>query len=97
MSSPLTETGEGVILAVHVQPRASRNEIAGLQGEELRLRLTSPPVDGAANQLCCEYLAKLCGLPRSRVELLGGARSRHKRLLLRGLSLAEARRALGCD
>ncbi|WP_305043356.1 DUF167 domain-containing protein [Geoalkalibacter sp.] len=95
MSPVLTETAEGVVLAVHVQPRACRNEIAGLQGGELRLRLTSPPVEGAANQLCCEFLAKLCGLPKSRVELLGGARSRHKRLLLRGLSLAEARHALG--
>ncbi|WP_305045905.1 DUF167 domain-containing protein [Geoalkalibacter sp.] len=97
MSPALSQTAEGVVLAVHVQPRACRNEIAGLQGDELRVRLTSPPVDGAANQLCCEFLAGLCGLPKSRAVLLSGSRSRHKRLLLRGLTLAEARRALNCD
>ena len=80
----VTETDEGVVLALHVQPRASKNEIVGVRGEELRVRLTSPPVEGAANKLCCSFFARLFGLPGRDVELAGGEKSRHKRLLLRG-------------
>jgi uncharacterized protein (TIGR00251 family) len=77
-SLKITETGEGVTFAVHVQPRASRNELCGVQGEELKLRLTSPPVDDAANRLCIEFLAKLLGVAKSSVTIIAGARSRHK-------------------
>ncbi|MDO3380167.1 DUF167 domain-containing protein [Geoalkalibacter halelectricus] len=97
MNAALTEMSEGVCVAVHVQPRASRNEIVGLRGDELRVRLTSPPVEGAANRLCCEFLADLCGVAKSRVELLSGAKSRHKRLLVRGIDLAEAQRRLAAE
>ena len=78
----------GVLLRLFVQPRASRNEIVGAQGEELKLRLTSPPVDGAANRLCCEFLAKELQVAKSAVELVGGESSRHKRLLVHGVDLA---------
>jgi uncharacterized protein (TIGR00251 family) len=74
----ITATGEGVTFAVHVQPRASRNELCGIQGDELKLRLTSPPVDDAANRLCIEFLAKLLGVAKSSVTIIAGARSRHK-------------------
>lgn len=94
MNTALSQDERGVVVAVHVQPRASRNELTGLRGHELHVRLTSPPVEGAANRLCCEYFAELCGIAKSRVTLLSGARSRHKRLLLHGLELAEARKAL---
>jgi uncharacterized protein len=85
---------EGVVLQVLVQPRAGRNEVVGVQGEELKIRLTSPPVEGAANRLCCEYLAGLCGVPRSQVTLLAGHRSRHKRLLIAGLEMDGVRQIL---
>lgn len=94
MNTVLSQNEQGVVVAVHVQPRASRNEITGLRGHEVHVRLTSPPVEGAANRLCCEYFADLCGIAKSRVTLLSGVRSRHKRLLLHGLELAEARKAL---
>ena len=54
-------SAEGVTFPVHVQPRASRNELCGLHGEELKLRLTSPPVEDAANKLCIEFLARQLG------------------------------------
>jgi uncharacterized protein len=82
---------DGVILHVLVQPRAARNEVVGVQGEELKIRLTSPPVEGAANRLCCDYLAGLCGVARANVTLLAGQRSRHKRLLVQGLTVERAR------
>lgn len=82
---------EGVYLAVHIQPRASKNEICGIHGSELKIRLTSPPVEGAANKLCQEFLASLFGIPKSRVSISSGEKSRHKRVLLEGLSIDEAK------
>jgi len=73
---------DGVVLAVLVQPRASKNQLCGVQGEELKVRLTSPPVEGAANKLCAQFLAKLLGCAKSQVILLSGHKSRHKRLLV---------------
>ena len=85
MSLPcLRTTDAGVEVLLYVQPRASRNRVVGLQGEELKVALTAPPVDGAANKACCAFLAKHCGLPRNCVKLISGETSRHKRWLLEG-------------
>jgi len=80
----LRNTDAGVELFLYVQPRASRSKITGLQGEELKVALTAPPVDGAANKACRIFIAKLCDIPRRRVLLVAGETSRHKRLLLEG-------------
>lgn len=90
----LREHRDGVTIDLHVQPRASKNEIVGVQGEELKVRLTSPPVEGEANRFCVEFFAKRLGVAKSTVELVGGEKSRHKRLLIRGMAAAEVRRAL---
>lgn len=84
----------GVTLHLVVQPRASKTEIVGEQGEELKVRLTSPPVEGAANRLCCEYFAKLFALPKGAVSLESGEKSRHKRIFVRGVTLDEANQIL---
>lgn len=89
------EHDDGVVLAVFVQPRASKNQLCGVQGEELKLRLTSPPVDGAANKLCAQFLAKLFGCAKSRVALISGHKSRHKRLLVSGVSRQQALELIG--
>jgi len=91
----LRQQRDGVIIDLHVQPRASKNEIVGVQGEELKVRLTSPPVEGEANRLCVEFFAKRLGIAKSAVELISGERSRHKRLLIRGVEAEEVRRVLG--
>lgn len=80
---------EGVCLCLKVQPRASRNEIGEPLGEELKLKVTAPPVDSAANEAVLRYLAEILECPRGAVQLLRGNTSRHKQILLRGLS-AEA-------
>ena len=80
----LTVTEDGIVLSIHVQPRASKNQICGLQGEALKIRLTSPPVDGAANKLCREFLADLFGVAKSYVEIISGDTSRHKRVRISG-------------
>lgn len=85
----LSETASGVMFSVHVQPRASRNELCGVHNGELRLRLTSPPVDDAANKLCVEFLAKLLGVAKSRVQIVTGAKSRHKTVAVEGVTGAD--------
>ena len=80
----LTILDSGLILSVYVQPRASKNQICGIQGDELKIRLTSPPVDGAANKLCREFVADLFNVSKSYVEIIAGETSRHKRLRING-------------
>jgi hypothetical protein len=84
----ITENADGVTFSIHVQPRASRNEICGVQGEAIRLRLTSPPVEGEANRLCIEFLAKRLGVPRSSVSIIAGEKSRHKTIRVSGCDAA---------
>lgn len=75
-----TVAENGIVLNLHIQPRASRNEICGVQDNALKIRLTSPPVDGAANKLCREFLADTFKVPKSAVEIVSGETSRHKRV-----------------
>lgn len=73
-----------------MQPRASRSEIAGLHGAALRIRLTAPPVDGAANDALIQFLADELGVARSELTLVSGGSSRSKVVLARGITPAEA-------
>ena len=84
-----------LLLALYVQPRSSRNQIAGLHGDALKLRLTTPPVDGKANKAVISFLAKLLKIPKSSILIKSGLRSRSKKLLLSGLDEQTARRLLG--
>lgn len=83
-----------MLLAVFVQPRASKNQLCGLQDGELKLRLTAPPVEGAANDCCRDYLAKLLKIPRSSVTIVSGESSRHKRIRLAGVTPAACEQLL---
>ena len=85
-SQPWQQDGEALLLRVFVQPRASRNQFCGIHEGELKLRLTSPPVDGAANECCREFLAKQLKVPKSAVSLISGDSSRHKRLRISGVT-----------
>src|SRR6266545_2344225 len=77
---------DGVSLAIKLQPRASANEIGEPLGNELRDKVTAPPVDAAANEALLRLLAERLDCPRSRVELLRGRTSRHKIVKLHGFS-----------
>ena len=77
---------DGVSLAIKLQPRASANEIAEPLGHELRVKVTAPPVEAAANEALIRLLAETLDCPRSRVEILRGHTSRHKVIKLHGLS-----------
>ena len=78
---------DGLWLAIKVQPRASVNEIGELLGNELRVKVTAPPVDSAANEAVLRLLAERLDCPRNQVELVRGNASRHKVIKLHGLSL----------
>jgi len=75
---------DGVLLSVKVQPRASKNQISGEHGGELKIHITAPPVDAAANEALVEFLAEKLNCARNRIEIVRGHKSRHKLLKLHG-------------
>lgn len=81
MSLSVQENPRGLIFKVFIQPRSSKNIIAGIHGDALKIKLTAPPVDGAANIMCIAYLAKCLGVPKSSLEIVSGQTSRTKRVL----------------
>ena len=80
---------DGVFLSLKVQPRASANEIGEPIGSELRVKVTAPPVDAAANEALLRLLANRLDYPRSKIVLIRGHTSRHKVVMLYGLSPVE--------
>ncbi|MBI4572963.1 MAG: DUF167 domain-containing protein [candidate division NC10 bacterium] len=92
---PVVQDGPDVLLAVRVQPRASRNQLViagtrpgGGSPDCLTIRLTAPPVEGAANAACRAFLADILGIPQSRILVDRGETSRHKLLRLRNADAA---------
>ena len=73
-------TSAGLCFKIHVQPKASRNAAAGLYDDALKIRLTAPPVDGAANKMCIAFLSKLMGIPKSSIRIAAGQSSRTKQV-----------------
>lgn len=92
---PVRDSPEGVILTVHVQPKAARTEFAGVHGEALKFRVAASPVEGAANETLCVFLAERFGLPRRAVEVRAGHGARHKRILVKGVPAGRVREILG--
>lgn len=81
------QEGNGaVVVAIRVQPRASRDEVAGEWNGALKVRLQAPAIEGRANEALCEYLAALLKTPKSAVRILSGDRSRTKRVEIRGVT-----------
>ncbi|MFZ5631584.1 MAG: DUF167 domain-containing protein [Bacillota bacterium] len=85
----LREEKGGVAFRVRVQPRASRNQLAGVMDGALRVRLTAPPVDGEANEACLKFLAGLLGVSRNSVQLVSGRTGRNKTVRVQGLTATE--------
>ena len=93
--TPIQESSSGVTFAVKVHPRAKRNAITGELGHALKLSLTSPPVEGRANEACVEFFAKLLKVPRSSVTIASGQRSRNKVMRVVGLSADDISTRIG--
>ena len=73
-----------MILDLHVQPGAARTEFAGKHGERIKVRLAAPAHEGKANDALIEFLAGYYGVPRSKVRITSGLKSRRKRVLIEG-------------
>jgi uncharacterized protein (TIGR00251 family) len=81
-------------ILVRLTPRSSRNEVAGRDGDAYRIRVTSPPVDGLANQALIDFLSKRLKIGKGSIRILSGKTSRLKRILISGLSADEVSRRL---
>lgn len=65
-------------MSCHIQPKSSRDEIVGLHGDSVKIRITAPPVDGKANTHLIKFMAKLFGVSRSAVSIISGETGRKK-------------------
>jgi uncharacterized protein (TIGR00251 family) len=77
-------TADGWSFALHVQPGAKRSAAAGLHGERLKLRIAAPALDGRANDALIAFVAERLGVPRTRVAVAKGERSREKLVVVSG-------------
>ncbi len=84
----------GVLLDIHLTPKASRDENSGLHGDSLKVKIKAPPVDGKANTYLVRFIAEKLGISKSRVSLVRGETSREKTVLVRDLPEQEIRRIL---
>ena len=78
-----------MIVRIRVTPRAKKNALAGRMEQEWKLMITAPPVEGRANEACLEFFARGLRIPRTRVRLISGDKSRHKVFELEGVSEEE--------
>src|ERR1700746_1720198 len=85
---------DGVLLSVKLQPRASATEIGEALGNELRIKVTAPPVDAAANEALLRLLADMLDCPRGAVQLVRGQTSRHKTVKVIGLKVEDVAKRL---
>ncbi|MEN6332343.1 MAG: DUF167 domain-containing protein [Smithella sp.] len=83
------ESKSGLTFDIQVTPRASRAEIAGVQDDALKVKVTALPVEGAANEACIKLLAKELGLKKSQMEIFVGSKSRRKTVCVKDISKAE--------
>jgi len=91
----LEQDKHGILIRLYIQPCASKNEIIGIYDETaLKIRLTSPPVDGAANSACIEFMADILGIRKNQIEIASGKKSRIKQIKLSGISLQETENLL---
>jgi uncharacterized protein len=84
----LSETKEGIVIALHVQPGAKRTELIGTYGDALKIRIAAPPVDGKANAELLRFMARKCGAPARDVTLAYGETGRDKGVNIVGLPAA---------
>ena len=92
---PLSASGEDLVVALRVTPGAHRSQVTGVSDGRVTISVAAPAHEGRANDELVALLAKLLGVPRTRVRLVAGARGRRKVARIRGLGVAEARTRLG--
>jgi uncharacterized protein (TIGR00251 family) len=85
----LRESKKGLTFDIQVIPHASRSELMNVQDGVLKIKVTAPPVEGAANEACIKLLAKELGLKKSHLEISSGAKSRKKTVMIKNISKEE--------
>jgi uncharacterized protein (TIGR00251 family) len=90
-------TSSGVVLRVLVAPRSATTKVLGLHDGMVKVALTAPPVDGAANKALIAFLAKMLGVSKSSVTIIAGETSRKKSVSVEGIGPEEATRRLGVE
>jgi len=95
MELELKSVNGGVRLQVQIQPKAKKDEIAGVINGRLKIRLTAPPVEGQANKALVAFLAKRLKLAKSKIRIVAGIKSRQKELIIAEVSEDEIRRLAG--
>lgn len=95
MNVPVADADDGAVLDVLVVPRSSHDRVVGIHGDRVRIQLTAPPVEGAANAALVELLAEQLARPRDAIAIVAGSSSRRKRVRVRGLDAAQVRARLG--
>jgi uncharacterized protein (TIGR00251 family) len=91
----IRQEGDAIVLDVQVVPRASRDRVGPVVGDRLKVQLTAPPVDGAANEALRALLARTFGVARGRVQIVRGETGRKKTVRIDGLAATEAERLVG--
>jgi uncharacterized protein (TIGR00251 family) len=91
---PIRDTPTGATFQVKVHPRAKKNAITGVHGDALKVSLTTPPVEGRANEACVAFLAEVLNVPRSSVTIAAGESNRNKIIRVAGLSVEQLRKRL---
>ncbi|MBU0677310.1 MAG: YggU family protein [Verrucomicrobia bacterium] len=89
-----SEHPEGVIISLRVIPRASKNEVQGVHGDALKIRLQAPPLEGKANKALVKFLSRELDMSSAAIEILSGETGRNKRVLVRGLIIEQVKRLL---
>lgn len=84
--SNFKESNGAVTFAVKVVPRASKNQVAGIEGDAYKIRLNAPPVEGKANDALIAFLADALSVRRAQIEIVTGHTSRHKVVRVRGVT-----------
>lgn len=90
----IEETADGLYLRIRVQPRSSKNEVCGVQGNALKIKLTAPPVEGEANKRLIEFLSGFLDIKKSALAIDSGDKSKNKRVKVEGLTKTELEKAL---
>jgi uncharacterized protein (TIGR00251 family) len=94
MAPFLKVTAKGVMVSLKVQPRASKNEICGALGNDLKVKIAAPPVGSAANEELVRFLSEVLDVAKREVTLVRGASSRQKTICITGLSAVEVEERL---
>jgi uncharacterized protein len=87
-------TSTGVTVKIYVAPRSSSNKVMGVHNGAIKVALTAPPVEGAANKALIEFMAKVLGVPRGAVRITSGETSRHKTVSVAGVGSQDALKKL---